>query len=230
MNTLRGLSFVVLFALTALPLLAGPIPPIDATPGSSFVVSFDGRGFTPASPTVPVLIPSLTANSRFSNFVFTDDFANNRTRVTFTTEINFNGSAPLTGGQVHSIGFNTTPTIQAGGNTVSGAFDTVNIHQALPGPTNVEFCFADTTDCAGNLGGTGVALGSVGTAYASLYFGGTGLRTLTFDNMYIRYMNLSGIPGVYNGLGSPVPEAAHYIVLSAGLALVGLRRRFFGRA
>lgn len=208
----------------SLPVLCAPVPPIVVNPGDAFTMLFDGRITLPTTP--PTSGPSvsfLSAMINFSDFTFVDEVALNRTRVDFRMDVSNTSGAPLTASSISSVGFNTTPTITGGSS--SGVFNTVYRNDVLPGAGLVEFCTTTVLNCAG-IGATGVSQGATGTAYASLFFSGTGLTSLTIDDAFIRYQDLAGVAGAFNGLGSPVPEPAAIIVLALGLVGVAVRKRF----
>jgi len=206
--------------LGALVSFAGLVPPITATAGSSFVVDYDGFGGNPVH-----TILGLTSQVTFSNFTFTNQASYNRTRVTFQAHIENTSGGPVTGSRVSGMGFKTTPDIlRSAPNSVSGVFDNVTTNGNMPnGIGRVEFCFSDV-NCAGG-GGGGVTLGNEGTAYATLYFRNTGITSLTFDELYVRYQSITGVRHITSASGGPVvPEPAAYVVLSAGFAIIALRR------
>jgi hypothetical protein len=95
----------------------------------------------------------------------------------------------------------------------------------MPGFGQVEFCLSDVGNCAGSGSPAGVAQQTTSTAYASLYFAGAGLDSLTIDSLFVRYKGLTGVPGIFNGIGSPVPEPGAYLVLSACLGFLAFRNR-----
>lgn len=215
------------FGLATASLFANPVPPITVTAGSAFTVTFDGRAAVPCvgSPTTICTIPfePLSSVIRFSDFAFTNA-SGNRTMVTFRADVSNTSTAPLLSSVITTVAFNTTPSILRSGNSVSGAFDTIAVYDSFPGYGNVEFCLADLGNCAGSGSLAGVSQGNTGTAYASLYFAGSGLDTLTIDSLFVRYRGLTGVPGIFNGFGNPVPEPAEYLVLTACLGLIGFRQ------
>ncbi len=200
--------------------LASPVP-VTVTAGSAFSIPFDGRPTLPTDP--PTIGPSvgyLSSVIHFSDFAFTD-ISGAQTRMDFRMDVLNTSTAPLTSSLLTVIGFNTTPDV-VGGN-VLGAYDTIYRYDTFPGVGLVEFCVTGSLNCGG-VGlpsGAGVEQGTGETAYASLFFNGAGLTEITIDNAFVRYQNLTGVAGVFNGTGYPVPEPAPYIVLTLGLFLLG---------
>lgn len=222
----RLLCFGIL-SLGITPIFANVVPPITATAGSAFTVNFDGHVAVPCpgNPTLICSVPyePLSSVINFSDFAFTNA-SGNRTLVTFRADVSNTSTAPLLTSVLTTVSFNTTPTIMSSGNSVSGAFDTVAINGNFVGYGNVEFCFAGSPNCAGVGPIEGIAQQTTGTAYASLYFAGSGITELTIDQLYVRYQGLTGVPGIFNGFGNPVPEPGAYAVLALGLGLLGYRR------
>ncbi len=200
--------------------LASPVP-VTVTAGSAFTIQFDGRPTLPTdSPTAGPSVGYLSSVIHFSDFAFTDRGAA-RTRMDFRMDVFNTSTAPLTSSLLTAIGFNTTPDVVRG--NVTGAYDTIYRYDTFPGVGLVEFCVTGSRNCGGvNLApGAGVEQGTGATAYASLFFNGAGLTAVTIDNAFVRYQNLTGVAGVFNGTGHPVPEPASYVVLTLGLFLLG---------
>lgn len=218
---------VLLLSLTCSAVSAGVTLPVTATAGSTFTVDFDGYGGSPVQ-----TVTGLTSSATFSNFAFTDFTSTNRTRITFEALIANDSSGPITASRVSGLGFRTTRDIdRSASNSVTGVFDNVSYNGNMPvGIGRVEFCLSNV-NCAGS-GGDGVTLGNTGTAYASIFVAGTGVRELQFDDMFVRYQSIAGAPnGVTSAVGAPVvPEPASYVVLSLGLGAVALRKRLKLRA
>jgi hypothetical protein len=228
MNIQRFSTLSALLAASAMTVFADVVPPVTATAGSAFTVNFNGYASLPCAgdPNLPcpVLYEPLSPTIRFSDFAFTN-VSGNRTQVTFRADVSNTSTAPLLTSYLSNVGFNTTPTILNSGNSVSGAYDTIVVSDTQPGFGQVEFCFSDVGNCAGSGSPAGVAQQTTSSAYASLYFAGSGLDSLTIDNIFVRYKGLTGVPGIFNGIGSPVPEPGAYLVLSACLGFLAFRNR-----
>lgn len=219
-------SLLATFALLTVGSAFGAPVPVTVTSGGAFVLTFNGSPTLQTNPpTVGDPVSYLSSVIYFSDFSFTG-VTGDQTRVDFQMDAYNTSGAPLTGSILSVIGFNTTPTISGTQNSVTGAFDTIYRADTLPGVGTVEFCVSDVMNCAG-VGGGGIAQGTGGTAYVSLFFNAANLSSLTFDDVFVRYQNLTGVNGVFNGVGSPVPEASAYVVLFAGFVLIGIvvRRR-----
>jgi hypothetical protein len=211
--------------LCATPLFAGVVPPIDVSNGSAFTVHFNGLAGFP----IPTELPALSATVRFSDFVFSDVVGSDTTQVTFRADVSNTSQAPLTSSFISAFGFDTNPTILTfDDHNVTGAFDHVNTRGFIPAIGRVEFCLSEEKSCEGN-GSIGINQGTTETAYATLYFAGAGLTELTIEGLSIRYQGLTGVPEMFNGVGSPVPEPVAFVVLAAGIGLIALRPTLYRR-
>lgn len=214
---------------------ADSVPPITATAGSDFVVNYNGFINNGAT-----IIQGLTGKAHFYNFGFQNGTGSHsgQTLVSFTIDLTNNSSSPITGSRISGLDFDTTPNIATSGNTVSGVFDTVvtKSNANLPNVGHVELCFTDV-NCAGG-GSGGVTQGNTGAILANLYFVGSGLTSVTFDNLYDRYQSItgpcSGCGGSASGavVGSAVPEPSQIptlMVFSAALLLFARQRMLRSR-
>jgi hypothetical protein len=175
------------------------------------------------------IISGLTSQVTFSDFKFQDVLAGNKTQVTFRMNIKNNSASPITASRVSGLGFFTTPTVLTSGNTISGVFNSVTTGRNTNMPNQigrVEFCFSDQ-NCAGGRNG-GVLIGQTGEATATLYFANAGLRSLAFDELYVRYQSIVGTSEGNSASGQAVrvPEPGFFGVLALGLGglLLGVRR------
>ncbi len=212
------------FALLALALggslFAGVLPPYNVSNGSpSFVVDYNG--FHPDASNV---IPGLTAQVTYSNFVFTN--VSGATQVQFDFSVHNNSTITS---RVSGLGFNSNPNVNVSTSTVSGGpdfFNNVNSGNYPNAIGNVDFCFINGSgnSCAGG-GGTGILDGQTEAGTAVLKFSSL-FTTLTFDNFYVRYQSLNycATPGCTNPVTSAagtavstVPEPRLILFLSAGV-------------
>lgn len=223
-QTFRLASVALTLAASA---FASVVPPVTASAGSAFTITFNGLASVPCvgNPALPCPVPfePLSSVIRFSDFAFANA-SGNRTLVTFRADVSNTSTAPLVSSVVTTIGFNTTPSIERFGNTVSGAFNVITVQDTFPGFGQVEFCFAEVLNCGGAGSLSGVNQGTTETAYASLYLAGSGHTEFTIDQLYVRYRGLTGVTGIFNGIGNPVPEPGAYVVMTACLGFIGFRR------
>jgi len=101
-----------------------------------------------------------------------------------------------------------------------------------PNVGTVEFCFT-TVNCAGGASG-GVTQGNTAGGSATIYFAGS-ISQFDIDQLSVRYQSVSCVagttsncPGSASGLvenGGEVPEPGAWVMMSAGLALLGAVRR-----
>ena len=225
MNRLTIALTVLAFSAVA---FADPYPYPLVMSTNSAPATIDYNGFIGGASNV---ISGLTSQVTFSDFTFLDVLAGNKTRVTFKMNIKNNSSSPITASRVSGLGFFTTPTILSGGNTVSGVFDSVTTGRNTNMPNQigrVEFCFSDQ-NCAGGRDG-GVLIGQTGEATATLYFANAGLRSLAFDELYVRYQSIAGTSegNSASGQAVTVPEPGFYGVLALGLGGLFLAFRRHG--
>jgi hypothetical protein len=198
---------------------AGALP-ITATAGSDFDIyyNYDGAG--------------LAGEVRFYDFAFAAGATD--TNVTFKFDI-FNASLdPVVASRISGLGFDTTPTIDPTGSSLTGVFNKISYSGNVPGAGTLEFCFS-TNNCAGGASG-GVSFGqeSLGNT-ATLNFLGS-LTSLQFDRFTMRWQDVSCIEGYTGTCGSPsgtgtetpptsVPEPGTLGLLGAGLLGLGIVRR-----
>lgn len=215
------MRFALLGVILTASIAAAPVP-FTVSAGAA-PVTIDFNGYTEEYGTVTGLTSRLT----FSNFTFTN--LATTTRVQFRLAIENTSSAPVTASRVSTVGFRTSPDVRLTGSSVSGGtFSRVNSGNMPSGIGRVDFCFT-SVNCAGG-GSGGVTRGNTGTVYASLLFAGSGLTSLTFDDVFVRYQSISGVRGVTSAVGAPisgapVPEPSAYVVLLSGALLIVQRVR-----
>lgn len=217
--------------LATMPLSASSII-IDSTSN----ITIDYNGFYSSS---QILIPGLTASVNLSNFTFSPVTIDNQTatQVQFDYVISNTSTNPITGSRLANFAISTTPDILATNlNTVSGAFNTVQLNATQPnGVGTVEICFT-AQSCPGG-GSDGIAVGQSGSGSATLNFLGS-IHSFAVDHSFVRYQAItctdgatcnpsaSGIPSAPSD--DSVPEPSTYALISSGLIGVwymGKRRR-----
>jgi hypothetical protein len=206
--------------------VAGP----TATAGSSFSVDYNGHTLNAAN-----TIAGLGARVDFYNFSFTQHTLFNRTEVQFGMRITNTSGGPVTASRISALGFNTSPEYAIiAPNSVSGAFSrsSSGLFSTLGA---VDFCFSGV-NCLGSTSG-GVTLGQTSTAQARVFFRGL-TDSLSFDDMFIRYQNVSGavdsgghsVASAFGTGSSAAPEPVSLITLAVGcVGIWQLRKRHQAR-
>lgn len=221
-----ALAAAATFAATS-PLHAAVV--LVGTPGGaaspSATINFNkGLGGTPVG-AIPGLSSTLTIT--LLNSVLSGGF----------TIFNFNYSIANTstiagGSRLSVLGFDVDPNKKAA--TVTGTFSTVGsgnvpIFSNFLGNGNAELCLKNgggTNNCAGG-GNGGVLAGQTGSGTLALKFAGV-VNNVTLSDFVVRYQSFN-YQGISSGIGisTAVPEPGTWMLMIAGIGLVGwqLRRR-----
>lgn len=202
----------------------GSTATLDATDDFSWTVFFNGLS------DATTVVPGLTSKIVFDFLSVT----NAGKTYNFNYSITNTSSAPILTSRVSSFGFNSNPDIQGG--TVSGVFNDIDVASSYPAQFgNIDICFNDTPGPTCNGGGGGgvdfgmTAGGSFSLTYANAPAGGI----VTLDNFGVRYQSITGAGQVTSAVGRatrtppppPVPEPATWMMMLAGLGIIGSAMR-----
>jgi hypothetical protein len=223
-----------LFAAALLALIATASSAATVTPSSgAFTVTFNGI-VDVGTPSVPTVMPGLTATADFNVTSWTYSGATNTTTLLFDITVdNTSDAAIWQSAVITALGFDTNPAALGGSST--GIFNSLSPSQSLPTGLGFTVAWCANNQPQGNCGGgtpdplLGVT-GAGGVAHVTMTFAGN-LSSLDFTNFGLRWQALdSATLGIAGGSGigvstPPVPEPASMAVFGLGALLVGAALR-----